>query len=1720
MGIELRIVDKLSTLSDSGVLEALNAVLPPAELAQTLAYMLRVPEAWQKLHEPTFLHQFIESPPRAPFTPSEIALAVVGVQDTKNQLPDELEGRLSVLTQTIAEGKDLGAAFEDIALLAFGIARQCEIEGGIEEISSLALIHPFHLRSTLACSWQWLEEPQRLIAPLVEQGKLEGIALAIHTLLANVPVPEAAKYLLSATPHDLSHILLKIRKLAALGLAHELATVFRAQIETGSTPQPPSPSDGLTRTASHHLALGEIEPAREALSVAWENASQNTAEIADQVADIARVDEDRVLEVEARQQALAAYATPVRRANLALALEGLERNEDALSVVHQDPTCVEERIVAGLVLAKLGEIKQAGKSLMPAVQRSVQNLGIEDHWLRKLADGLRAIGEIRSELQVIQARLERVPTNVDARIDFVRALESAGDPHSAAQQAELTLALDPTSTSAKVLLASNLQRAGRPGASLPHWQELVADEPEYLWDLVECALDANALEIATDAAQRLTALHPEDARVDTVLGKVLTAQGSFEIAREHLENAVQVAPEQAEAWIALADCQQTAGDVSAAGETLSQAIQRSPNNSALQSALASWLRMQGRLNDAKTIARRASELEPDNVQRLTEYAQILNELGHQDDALPIFLQALSKQPENWEVRIALGKTYEARNEPQAAARLLSMLPVNAPPEAHFLAGRVLIQSADSQQDPNLTKGCEHLQDAKRCGITDPTLEYWLGRAQELMGRNDQAFLHYQASLQGNEKSSDHEFYLKAALGAARAALTTDQVHLALSTLEAARERFPASKEVLNWLAKSYLAAGLPDQAMQVAYQATEIDPNDSEPLRILCKATAKVGDWEKAIQATERLLELVPEDKDSWVKLGQFSHNLGMRTEARDALARGLWLGRHDPRLLQLAAQLFVDFQDPKAAQRIMLRTASLEPNNPRIQEQLARISEEVGELETAQRAWRLCIELEPDNLVALDSGAENLMKLGRRSSAIGLWQRAIGIDKSNPDLNVKLARAHIANGELQNGLNHYQQAIESRPTSAELAIEVGSAVLRYGAPQEAVEVLQNAIHLAPDLAKPKVDLAECFMKLERFSEARELLERAKNQSHYPPRTDALLALIALESGDLIHAKHLLVSSRLERPLALEDVSCISDAALRMGLWKHALDVLEESSSDHDSAEKLVEGIRLRLRIMDAHWLYAVAGKATYHAPDEKFVGPDAERAITSLLERCSRAGASVSTINTLKRWASYSFGDGASTLVHTTDEKLSTGAGGEQLHAFAIACLKAGQPEAAAQILASTTQSLNPDAWGALLLGLSHASLGENTQALQAYEYAEGNPVIQPLAKFLSGQAKWKQGDEDEALEDINTALSAWPEEAPWHFRLASMYEKQARFDTAIPHLQQAIDLVPGNGDYLLAYARALRHSGQLSESLASYKQLLQVLPEQGFVWKEAAQLAMANGEAELAQTWFERASTLSPSDPACLIGAAQAAMMQGYAKVAMAHVEAAARLAPDDLDVLVGMGEILARQGKFEKALRAYDQVMKRTKDQLNVRIARSKLLVQIGRAKHALMDLQEMLEERPDEERLWAALAEAHEAQEDFEAAIDAASHATRLSPRETSYRLLMGRLCRRSGQLDRALDELLKAQANGTLDALVSRELGLVYEQRREMPLALEAFQRALHLDPEDEQSHYMAGLIYKQQKAYHQAARMFERAVEINPKDSEALQQLAAVRALELVHGGI
>jgi tetratricopeptide (TPR) repeat protein len=246
---------------------------------------------------------------------------------------------------------------------------------------------------------------------------------------------------------------------------------------------------------------------------------------------------------------------------------------------------------------------------------------------------------------------------------------------------------------------------------------------------------------------------------------------------------------------------------------------------------------------------------------------------------------------------------------------------------------------------------------------------------------------------------------------------------------------------------------------------------------------------------------------------------------------------------------------------------------------------------------------------------------------------------------------------------------------------------------------------------------------------------------------------------------------------------------------------------------------------------------------------------------------------------------------------------------------------------------------------------------------------------------------------------------------------------------------------------------------------------------------------------------------------------MALGKGREAADRARSAARLAPDDPLILLGLGEILVGQGKLDRALEAYDRALAHAEHPLPVQLARCRLLSRLGKPAEAAAALEELSAQGPENEQIWGALAEAREAAGDDEAAIEAATRAARFAPRNPAHHLALARLSRKAGQLDRALDEVHQAQVLDPTEPAIFLELGAIYEGRRETNEALQSYQRAIALNQRSPEAHFRAGVILKGLKSYTQAARMFRRAVDLNPKDAAAAHQLAAVRALELVHGG-
>ena len=80
-----------------------------------------------------------------------------------------------------------------------------------------------------------------------------------------------------------------------------------------------------------------------------------------------------------------------------------------------------------------------------------------------------------------------------------------------------------------------------------------------------------------------------------------------------------------------------------------------------------------------------------------------------------------------------------------------------------------------------------------------------------------------------------------------------------------------------------------------------------------------------------------------------------------------------------------------------------------------------------------------------------------------------------------------------------------------------------------------------------------------------------------------------------------------------------------------------------------------------------------------------------------------------------------------------------------------------------------------------------------------------------------------------------------------------------------------------------------------------------------------------------------------------------------------------------------------------------------------------------------------------------------------------------------------------------------------------ELGLARKERREYQQALQIFERATIIAPDDPRAPFQAGLALKESKDYKSSETMLRKAVSLAPNDLNIRRQLAAVVALNLVH---
>jgi tetratricopeptide (TPR) repeat protein/ferredoxin len=180
---------------------------------------------------------------------------------------------------------------------------------------------------------------------------------------------------------------------------------------------------------------------------------------------------------------------------------------------------------------------------------------------------------------------------------------------------------------------------------------------------------------------------------------------------------------------------------------------------------------------------------------------------------------------------------------------------------------------------------------------------------------------------------------------------------------------------------------------------------------------------------------------------------------------------------------------------------------------------------------------------------------------------------------------------------------------------------------------------------------------------------------------------------------------------------------------------------------------------------------------------------------------------------------------------------------------------------------------------------------------------------------------------------------------------------------------------------------------------------------------------------------------------------------------------------DVELGLAWVHLLDGDVDAAVQRIRQAIVRAPEAIPPRVDLVELLLARGRLREAAQALQDKIavtgETAPELFRLATLLAEqgrSEEAVTTFEACL-------RLAPGSAEAHYNLGGLLRRMGRVTEAIEHLDAAAAAGSPDADTHVELGLAHQARGDRAAAIDAFRRAIELDPDSAESRvYLPRLI--------------------------------------------
>jgi tetratricopeptide (TPR) repeat protein len=245
-------------------------------------------------------------------------------------------------------------------------------------------------------------------------------------------------------------------------------------------------------------------------------------------------------------------------------------------------------------------------------------------------------------------------------------------------------------------------------------------------------------------------------------------------------------------------------------------------------------------------------------------------------------------------------------------------------------------------------------------------------------------------------------------------------------------------------------------------------------------------------------------------------------------------------------------------------------------------------------------------------------------------------------------------------------------------------------------------------------------------------------------------------------------------------------------------------------------------------------------------------------------------------------------------------------------------------------------------------------------------------------GMALAEQGEVEEAIVHLSSALQIKPDYPEAHNNLGVALASQGKFTEAIKHYQWAVRIRPDYTDARNNLGVALAKQGNLQESVGHFLEIIEREPGNAEAHNNLGLALAQKGEPEEAIKYYGKAIKLQPGYVEAHYNLGLSLTDSGKADEAIAHYLEALRLKPEYPDAHYRMGLALAEQGRLDEAKHHFSALLRARPRDAKAHNTMGIAFAREGRLDEAIFHFSEALQIKPNYERARKNLEQALKAQ----------------------------------------------------------------------------------------------------------------------------------------------